>query len=127
MDVGRTEEIMGRRRTISTLCHKSGRKIICIGNDGSAEIASHQGGMRAIAFNNNSLLTCISNDCGYPLGFEKPIEMFADPGVLVVISSSGRSESMLRGNKAALSRGYELITMSGFKPDNPFRSMGRRA
>ena len=56
--------------------------MIFIGNGGSAAIASHQavdywknGGMRAIAFNDASLLTCISNDFGYPQVFEKPIEM----------------------------------------------------
>src|SRR3989344_9194626 len=46
-----------------------GCKVIFIGNGGSASIASHQaidffknGGMRAICFNDSSLLTCISND-----------------------------------------------------------------
>ncbi len=131
-----------RRRSLSegieeaiqmiTACAGAGRKIIFVGNGGSAAIASHQavdywknGGMRAIAFNDSSLLTCISNDYGYPYVFEKPVEMFADHGdVLIAISSSGQSENILRGSKAALSKGCELITMSGFKPDNPLRSMG---
>lgn len=115
-----------------TACTGAGRKIIFIGNGGSAAIASHQavdywknGGMRAVSFNDSSLLTCISNDYGYPHVFEKPVEMFADPGdVLVAISSSGRSENIMRGSKAALAKGCDLITMSGFKPDNPLRSMG---
>lgn len=119
--------------TVITGCHKAGRKIIFIGNGGSAAIASHQavdywknGGLRAIAFNDSSLLTCISNDYGYVHVFEKPVEMFADPGdVLIAISSSGRSDNILRGCMAALSKGCELITMSGFAPDNPLRSMGR--
>lgn len=110
----------------------AGRKVIFIGNGGSAAIASHQavdywknGGMRAVSFNDSSLLTCISNDYGYPHVFEKPVEMFADEGdVLIAISSSGRSENILRGGKAGLRKGCDLITMSGFKPDNPLRSMG---
>jgi len=110
----------------------AGRKIIFIGNGGSAAIASHQavdywknGGMRAIAFNDSSLLTCISNDYGYPHVFERPVEMFADEGdVLIAISSSGRSENILRGSKAGLGKGCDLITMSGFKADNPLRSIG---
>ena len=32
------------------------------------------GGMRAIAFNDTSLLTCIGNDYGFPSLFEKPVE-----------------------------------------------------
>lgn len=113
---------------------QAGRKVIFIGNGGSAAIASHQavdfwknGGMRAIAFNDSSLLTCVGNDYGYEQVFEKPVEMFADPGdVLIAISSSGRSENILRGARAGLLRGCYLITMSGFKPDNPLRSLGYR-
>jgi D-sedoheptulose 7-phosphate isomerase len=125
----------GIERTIQliTRCAQASRKVIFIGNGGSAAIASHQavdywknGGMRAIAFNDSALLTCISNDYGYPHVFEKSVEMFADPGdVLVAISSSGRSDNILCGSKAALSKGCDLITMSGFTPDNPLRSMGR--
>lgn len=108
------------------------KKIIFIGNGGSAAISSHQavdywknGGMRAIAFNDTSLLTCISNDYSYAEVFEKPIEMFADAGdVLIAISSSGKSENILRGAKKAKQMQCPIITMSGFKPDNPLRSLG---
>jgi D-sedoheptulose 7-phosphate isomerase len=108
------------------------KKIIFIGNGGSAAIASHQsvdywknGGMRAIAFNDTSLLTCIGNDYGYPFVFEKPIELFADPGdVLIAISSSGNSENITNGAKMAKKKGLCLITLSGFKTDNPLRSLG---
>lgn len=109
-----------------------GRKVIFIGNGGSAAIASHQamdcwrnGCIRAIAFNDPSLLTCISNDFGYQYVFEKPIEMFADvDDILIAISSSGRSENILRGVGAAKRKGCPIITMSGFNPDNPLRSTG---
>ena len=107
-------------------------KIIFIGNGGSAAIASHQsvdywknGGMRAIAFNDVSLLTCVGNDYGYQYVFEKPIEMFADPGdLLIAISSSGKSENILNGAKMAKSKHCPVITMSGFKTDNPLRAIG---
>ena len=110
----------------------SGRKLMFIGNGASAAISSHQsvdywkaGGMRAVAFNDASLLTCISNDFGYPFVFEKPVEMFADPGdVLVAISSSGRSENILRGARKAREKACRVLTMSGFNPDNPLRELG---
>ncbi len=118
--------------TLITACGAAERKVIFIGNGGSAAIASHQavdcwknGGIRALAFNDSSLLTCVGNDFGYPHVFEKPIEMFVDPGdVLIAISSSGKSENILRGSKAGLTKGCSLITMSGFTPDNSLRSMG---
>lgn len=110
----------------------AGRKLMFIGNGASAAISSHQsvdywksGGMRAVAFNDPALLTCIGNDFGYPFVFQKPIEMFADPGdVLMAISSSGRSENILRGAHTARERGSHIITMSGFDPDNPLRRLG---
>ncbi|MFH1258617.1 MAG: SIS domain-containing protein [Elusimicrobiota bacterium] len=110
----------------------AGNKLIFIGNGASASISSHQatdfwknGGMRAIAFNDAALLTCVSNDIGYPYVFEKSIEMFADKGdVLVAISSSGKSENILRGIKAAVNKGCKIITLSGFKNDNPLRLSG---
>jgi len=109
-----------------------GRKVIFIGNGGSAAIASHQsvdywknGGMRAIAFNDTSLLTCIANDYGFPHVFEKPVEMFADEGdVLIGISASGGSENIHRGARAARERGCRVITLSGFAKDNPLRALG---
>lgn len=107
-------------------------KIIFIGNGGSAAISSHMstdfwknGGIRAVAFNDSSLLTCIGNDYGYPFIFEKPLEMFADQqDVLIAISSSGRSENILRGAKAARTKGCRIITLSGFDSDNPLSAMG---
>lgn len=110
----------------------AGKKIIYIGNGGSASIASHQaidlwknGGIRAIAFNDASLLTCISNDYGYEHVFEKPVEMFADPSdLLIAISSSGRSQNILRAVDIAKAKGCFVITLSGFRADNPLRTKG---
>lgn len=111
----------------------TGGKVIFIGNGGSAAIASHQavdfwknGGIRAIAFNDASLLTCISNDYSYENVFEKPIEMFSEPAdVLIAISSSGRSQNILRAVNTARSRGLSVITLSGFRSDNPLRQKGQ--
>ncbi|MBW2170516.1 MAG: SIS domain-containing protein [Deltaproteobacteria bacterium] len=110
----------------------AGNKLMFIGNGASAAISSHQatdfwkaGGMRAIAFNDASLLTCISNDFGYRHVFEKPIEMFGDEGdVLVAISSSGQSENILRGVEAGRAKGCEILTLSGFVSENPLRGTG---
>lgn len=107
-------------------------KIMFIGNGASAAISSHMatdywknGGLRAVAFNDSSLLTCISNDYGYVHVFEKPIEMFADEGdILFAISSSGKSENILRGVSAARSRKCKVVTFSGFADDNPLKELG---
>src|SRR3989338_2097750 len=124
----------GLEKLINLIVQQTGKscKVIFIGNGGSSSIASHQaidyfknGGMRAICFTDSSLLTCLSNDFGYQYVFEKPIEMFADQGdVLIAISSSGKSENILRGVEAGRKKGCHVITLSGFKPDNPLRNKG---
>ena len=65
---------------------RSNKKLIFIGNGASAAIASHMstdywknGAMRAIAFNDSSLLTCISNDYGYKYVFEKTFSEKKNP------------------------------------------------
>ena len=51
--------------------------------------------------------------------------MHADAGDLVIlISSSGASENMLRAAATAKAAGLYVVTMSGFAPDNPLRSLG---
>jgi len=108
------------------------KKVIFIGNGGSAAVASHQaidywrnGGFPAIAFNDGALLTCISNDFGYEQVFSKPIATFAQPGdVLFAISSSGLSANILAGAHQGNQTGCYVITLSAFKPDNPLRQLG---
>lgn len=129
---------LGFFEAIETVCRlvvsqsEQGKKLIFIGNGASASIASHMstdfwknGGIRAVAFNDSSLLTCIGNDYGYRHVFEKPIEMFADSGdVLFAVSSSGKSENILRGVEAARSTGCHVVTFSGFSETNPLRALG---
>jgi len=108
------------------------KKVMMVGNGGSAGIASHQavdywknGGVRATAFNDSSLLTCISNDFSYAEVFSKPIEKFGDKGDAVFcISSSGGSKNILNAAEQAKKSGCSVVTFSGFKPDNPLRKMG---
>ena len=64
-----------------------GNKIIFAGNGGSAGIASHMatdysknGGLRAWAMNDGSMLTCLANDYGYEHVFAKQIEFHGRSG-----------------------------------------------
>jgi len=111
---------------------KEGRRVYIVGNGGSAAIASHaaidlwkNGGVAAHAFNDPSLLTCISNDIGYDRVFSVPLEMFASAGDLVIaVSSSGNSINIVNACLSARAKGCLLITLSGFSPGNAIRSLG---
>ena len=109
-----------------------GKKVLVIGNGGSAAIASHMQtdlchslGIRGLVFNEPPLLTALANDNGYENAFQRLVDLWADPDdVLVAISSSGRSANILNACAAARVRGTSLITFSGFGADNPLRTHG---
>jgi D-sedoheptulose 7-phosphate isomerase len=109
-----------------------GCKLMFIGNGGSAGIASHMaidftknGQMPAMCFNDGAALTCMGNDFGYEEVFARQLHFHAHKGdVLFAISSSGASRNILRAVAVARDRGCVVITMSGFKADNPLRALG---
>lgn len=111
---------------------KRGNKVIIIGNGGSASIASHMATdflknikIPALAFNDSSLLTCLSNDLGYENVFSAPIGMLANKGdILFAISSSGKSKNILNAVSQARKKGCFIVGLSGFSPRNPLRDMG---
>ena len=121
----------GIQQAVETILAVS-RKIMLIGNWGSAAIASHMQndlckavGVRAMVFNEPPLLTALSNDHGYLSAFQKPIELWVEPGdLLIAISSSGQSENILRAAQACREGGGQIITFSGFRPDNLLRRRG---
>jgi len=107
------------------------KKIMLIGNGGSAAIASHLQndlsnlGIRAATFFQSSLMTAFSNDYGYDSAFERCTNLWTDPDDLyVAISSSGNSSNILRGVQSARIHKNIIITLSGFKADNQLRSLG---
>jgi D-sedoheptulose 7-phosphate isomerase len=112
--------------------HRAGNKIMFIGNGGSAGIASHlaidfskNGGLRSLAFNDASALTCLGNDLGYDNVFAKQLDFHAAPGdLLVAISSSGKSPNVLNAVKVARARNCGVATFSGFTEENDLRKTG---
>jgi D-sedoheptulose 7-phosphate isomerase len=121
-----------RVRDAAHKAHNAGNKLIYIGNGGSAAIASHlaidfskNGGLRSVAFNDSSALTCLGNDLGYETVFAKQLDFHAFPGdLLVAISSSGKSPNILAGVAAARTRHCAVVTFSGFTEDNDLRRTG---
>lgn len=124
----------GLEKILDTIVNHSklGKKLIFIGNGGSAGIASHtaidyskNGGVRSICFNEGALLTCLSNDYGYERVFEKAIEIYADQGdILIAISSSGESKNILNAVELAKEKKCIVITLSGFSYNNNLRRVG---
>ena len=109
------------------------KKVLIFGNGGSAAIASHfsvdltkNARLRCLNFNEADLITCFANDYGFEHWVEKAIDFYGDEGdLLIVISSSGHSENMLNGVKAARNGNFHsVVTLSGFDEDNPLNQLG---
>ena len=107
-----------------------GGTVITFGNGGSAAEAQHFAGellgrfratrrpLRAIALSTDpSVVTCIANDFSYDDLFARQVEAMAGPGDVVVgISTSGRSENVVRGLRAARARGALAVAWTGLDP-----------
>jgi len=112
---------------------KKGKKSIIVGNGGSAAIASHfavdltkNAKIRCINFNESDLITCFANDYGYEHWVKKAVEFYGDEGdVFIGISSSGSSENILNGCRAAFEKKFsKVITLSGMNSENLLRELG---
>src|SRR5881396_1112652 len=104
-----------------------GGKVLAFGNGGSATQASHlveeligrfkdtRRPLPAISLVGDSgVVTCIANDFGYAALFERQVEGLATMGDAVVgITTSGKSENVLRGLKAAKGKGAVTIALCG--------------
>ena len=122
--------ILGKDKILK--CNESGKKILIVGNGGSAAIASHfsvdltkNARIRCINFNESSLITCFSNDFGYENWVAKAVEYYGDEGDLAIfISSSGNSLNIINGIETAKSLKIGTITLSGFSSNNKLSGLG---
>lgn len=113
--------------TACTDCLRRGNKILLAGNGGSAAEAQHiaaefvnrfaldRRGLSAIALTTDtSILTSISNDCGYEQLFARQVQAHGRFGdVLIGYSTSGQSPNILHAFKEARKIGMICIGMTG--------------
>jgi D-sedoheptulose 7-phosphate isomerase len=100
-----------------------------MGNGGSASTASHfacdlgkgtiiegKPRFRVISLNDNiSLITALSNDCGYEEVFREQLMNLVNTGDIVIgITGSGNSPNVLKAMEYARSRGAVTIGFIGF-------------
>jgi D-sedoheptulose 7-phosphate isomerase len=107
-----------------------GGQVFFCGNGGSAADAQHlaaelvgrlqleRPAYRAVALTTDtSVLTAVGNDYGYAEVFARQVEGLGRAGdVLVAISTSGRSENVLRAAASASAKGMAVIAFLGPAP-----------
>lgn len=108
----------------------SGRKLLFIGNGGSASDCDHLATefvskffKERKAFNalsltsNNALITALSNDFGYERVFSRQIESVGKQGdILLAFSTSGNSKNIIEALKTASAMGLTKIGFTGITP-----------
>ncbi len=105
---------------------KKNGKIILLGNGGSASSASHllvdftkNAKLKAINFNEISLITAFSNDYGYENYISEALKFYCKKNDIVVFMSvSGNSPNLVNALKYCNSKKIEAITFSGCKKNN---------
>jgi D-sedoheptulose 7-phosphate isomerase len=108
------------------------KTIFLIGNGASASMASHVAAdlaknahVRTEVFTDLSLITAIANDVSFEEIFAEPLRRRLMKGdLLVAISSSGKSQNILRAAETTKQYGGKVITLSAMDADNPLRKKG---
>ena len=116
---------------LATETRLAGKKFMFAGNGASASCASHaavdftkQAKLRAVSFNDATLITCLSNDCGFENFIAKAVEFYADDGdVLVLISVSGESPNVVAAAKYARRRRLKVVSFTGCAEENALRAL----
>ena len=108
------------------------KNIYIVGNGGSAGVAAHAvtdlfnvAKLKATTLHESSLLTCMANDFGYENAVARMLGQLLNPAdIVIVISSSGNSMNMRNAGIVGREKGAFVLTLSGFKADNPLRQLG---
>ncbi len=125
VDESQFEKVLQKLREVTS----AGKRIYVCGNGGSAAIADHLccDWSKGTHFKhlpalktqslvaNGALFTAVANDFGFEKSFSTQVEMFGEPGdVLLAISSSGNSPNIIEAVKAASEKGMTTIGLCGF-------------
>jgi D-sedoheptulose 7-phosphate isomerase len=128
-----TEELIDIRKILLNI-KKNKKKVMIFGNGGSASIANHFATdltkfarIRSVVCNESNLITCLANDYGFENWIKKSIEFYGDKGdCLIIISSSGQSQNIINACiQAKKSKFNSIITLTGFKKNNPVKKLGK--
>jgi len=121
------ETVFSQSAKVFARALEQGKTVFWCGNGGSAAESSHLAVELIGRFKNNrrplpsvslnsdtSAITCIANDFGYDEIFARQLEGLAKEGdVLVVLSTSGRSENILQALRKASELGVTTIALLG--------------
>jgi len=122
-----TDPTLARIALAMAEAFRNGGKVVLFGNGGSAADAQHvaaelvnrllmeRKALPALALTTDtSVLTAMANDLGFDCVFARQVEALVRPGDVVVgLSTSGNSENVLQGLRAARECGATTVGLTG--------------
>ena len=106
--------------------YRKGNKVLIAGNGGSLCDAMHfaeeltgyfrhdRKALPAIAISDPSHMSCVANDAGFETVFSRYVEALGVSGdILVVLTTSGNSENLVKAISAAQAKGMKTIAFLG--------------
>lgn len=124
-DKNNLEKINHLSEVIANTFINKGKVLVC-GNGGSHCDAMHfaeeftgrfrknRTALPALALGNGPHVTCVGNDFGFAEIFSREVEAFGQKGdVLIVMSTSGNSENIIRAVEKAKSLGLKIAALTG--------------
>ncbi|HET8523728.1 MAG TPA: SIS domain-containing protein [Thermomicrobiales bacterium] len=123
-DLARTVDLIAARL-------RAGGRVLVAGNGGSAAEAQHFATELVGRFKrerdpyavlaltaDTSILTALANDYGYEEVFAREVGAYGRPGdVLVLFSTSGESENLVRAAETGHASGIAVVAMTGDRPN----------
>ncbi len=100
-------------------------KVMILGNGASAAISSHIANdltkatkIKAHTFHDPSLITCFGNDFGYENWMKEALNHYYEKDDLVIlISSSGKSENIVKAAQFCKKNKLKLVSLTGPSPN----------
>ncbi|MDN3507386.1 MAG: SIS domain-containing protein [Simkaniaceae bacterium] len=112
--------------SVIATAYRDGKKVLVAGNGGSLCDAMHfaeeltgyfrhdRKALPAIAISDPSHISCVANDAGFETVFSRYVEALGQEGdILVVLTTSGNSENMIRAALSAQDKGMQTVAFLG--------------
>lgn len=132
LDINKYIDSLIEAKSLIEKTSANNKKLIIIGNGGSAAIASHMAidfsknaNIKTICFNDAALITCLANDYGHDNWMLNAIKIYGEPGdTLIAISSSGMSKNIISASKYSRENKINVITFTGMNKNNKLNKVG---
>jgi len=126
------EKLIELKKKIKKVSKKN-KKLIFVGNGGSAATSSHatvdftkNAKIKSINFNESDLITCFSNDYGYENWIKEALKFYGEKGdLLVIFSCSGKSKNLINAANYAKKSKIDLVTFTGISENNLLKKINK--